>query len=177
MKTPGLTRTPNSPVVQSRSLPRRVPSEQARNVAAAVMRTNFPNLIAEMNLNWAPLTAQDLIHGSDDSSESVELITSEEEPAEEDHGSDSKERDGFLNIQAVVEPYPARLTEDAGVERMGPQKSCLRQTQMCTSWTKTIGLLIALTRITQSEHLQAQQLPFRYLCQQRTVGNGEDHVV
>ena len=44
--TPGLARTPNSPVVQPRSLPRRVPSEQARNVAAAVTRTNFPNLIA-----------------------------------------------------------------------------------------------------------------------------------
>ena len=32
--TPGLTRTPNSPVIQQRSLPRRVPSEQTRNVAA-----------------------------------------------------------------------------------------------------------------------------------------------
>ena len=48
---------------------------------------------------------------------------------------------------------------------------------MGTSWTKIIGLLIALTRITKSEHLQVQQPPFRYLCQQRTVGNGEDHVV
>ena len=117
--TPGLTRTPNSLVVQQRSLPRRVPSEQARNVAAAVMRTNFPNLIAEMNPDWAPLTAQDLIHGSDDSSDSVELIPSEEEPAEEDHDSDSEERDGFPNIQTVV-TYPARLTEDGGVERIGP---------------------------------------------------------
>ena len=117
--TPGLTCTPNSPVGQQRSLPRRVPSEQARSVAVAVMRTNFPNLLAEMNLDWAPLTAQDLIHGSDDSSDSVELITSEEEPAEEDHDSDSEERDGFPNIQAVM-AYPARLTEDGGVERIGP---------------------------------------------------------
>ena len=31
---------------------------------------------------------------------------------------------------------------------------------MGTSWTKIIGLLIALTRIAKSEHLQAQQLPF-----------------
>ena len=97
--TPGLTPTPNSPVTQQRSLPRRVPSEQARNVAAAVMRTNFPKLLAEMNPDWAGLTAQDLIHSSDDSSESMELEDSEEEPMEQEHDSDSEERDGFPNIQ------------------------------------------------------------------------------
>ena len=97
--TPGLTRTPNSPVAQQGPLARRVPSEQARNAAAAVMRTNFPTMIGEMNPDWAPLNAHD--------------------PAEEEHDSDSEERDGFPNIQRVV-TYPARLTEDGGVERIGP---------------------------------------------------------
>ena len=73
--TAGPTRTPNSPVAQQGPLSRRVPSEQARNAAAAVMRTNFPNMIAEMNPDWAPLTAHDLLHHSDDSSDSVELLT------------------------------------------------------------------------------------------------------
>ena len=41
--TAGPTRTPNSPVAQRGSVPRRVPSEQARNAAEAVMRTSFPN--------------------------------------------------------------------------------------------------------------------------------------
>ena len=117
--TAGPTRTPNSPVAQQGPLPRRVPSEQARNAAAAVMRTNFPNMIAEMNPDWDPLTAHDLLHHSDDTSDSVELITSEEEPTEEEHDSDSEERDGFPNIQRVV-TYPARLTEDGGIERIGP---------------------------------------------------------
>ena len=61
---------------------------------------------------------------------------------------------------------------------LGPHKSFLRQTQLGIDGTKITGLLIALTRITKSEHLQqVQQLTFRYLCQQRTVGTGEDHVV
>ena len=117
--TAGPTCTPNSPVAQQGPLSRRVPSEQARNAAGGVMRTNFPNMIAEMNPDWAPLTAHDLLHHSDDSSDSVELLTSEEEPTEEEHDSDSEERDGFPNIQRVV-TYPARLTEDGGVERIGP---------------------------------------------------------
>ena len=72
-----------------------------------------------MNPDWAGLTAQDLIHGSDDSSESMELEDSEEEPMEEEHDSDSEERDGFPNIQRVV-TYPARLNEEGDVERIGP---------------------------------------------------------
>ena len=112
--TAGPTRTPNSPVTQQDPLPRRVPSEQARNAAAAVMRTSFPNMIAEMNPDWDPLTADDLLHHSDDTSDSAELITSEEE-----RDSESDERGGFPNIQRVV-TYPARLTEDGGVERIGP---------------------------------------------------------
>ena len=40
--TPGMTRTPNSPVAPQGSRPRRVPSEQARLAAEAVMNTNFP---------------------------------------------------------------------------------------------------------------------------------------
>ena len=76
-------------------------------------------MIAEMNPDWAPLTAQDLVHRSDDSSDSVEMLTSEEEHAEEEHDSDSEERDGFPNIQRVM-TYPARLTEGGGVERIGP---------------------------------------------------------
>ena len=116
--TAGPTRTPNSPVAQQGPPPRRVPSEPARNAAAAVMRTNFPNLIAEMNPDWDPLTADDLLHHSDDTSDSVELITSEEEHMEEEHDSDSEEGDGFPNIQRVV-TYPARLTEDGGIERIG----------------------------------------------------------
>ena len=174
--TAGPTRTPNSPVAHQGPLSRQVPSDQARNAAAAVMRTNFPNMIAEMNPDWDPLTAHDLLHHSEDTSDSVELVTSEEEPTEEEHDSDSEERDGFPNIQRVV-TYPARLTEDGGIERIGPTEVILRQTQLGTNGTKITGLLIALTRIAKSEHLQAQQLTFRYLCQQRTVGNGEDHVV
>ena len=90
--TPGQTRTPNSPVAQQGPRPRRLPSEQARNAAAAVMRTNFPNMLAEMNPDWAPLTAQDLLHRSDDSSDSVELLTSEEEPEEEEYYTNSRTR-------------------------------------------------------------------------------------
>ena len=74
--TAGPTRAPNSPVAQQGPLPRRVPSERARNAAEAVMPTDFPTLIAEMNPDWAPLTAHDLLHHSDDTSDYVELITS-----------------------------------------------------------------------------------------------------
>ena len=117
--TLGQTRTPNSPVAQRGPLSRRVSSEQARNAAAAVMSTNFPTMIAEMNPDWAPLTEHDLLHCSDDSSDSLELLTSSEEPAEEEQDSDSEEKDGFPNIQRVM-TYPARLAEDGGVERTGP---------------------------------------------------------
>ena len=72
--TPGMTHAPNSPVPRQDSQPRRVHSEHARLAAEAVMRTNFPNMLAEMNPDWAPLTAQDLLPNSDDSSESVELL-------------------------------------------------------------------------------------------------------
>ena len=81
------------------------------------MNTTFPTMLAEMNSDWAPLTAQDLLHHSDHSSESVELITSEEEPDEEEYYANSE--DGFPFIERVS-TYPARLTEDGGVERIGP---------------------------------------------------------
>ena len=119
LNTAGPTRTPNSPVAHQGPLSRQVPSDQARNAAAAVTRTNFPNMIAEMNPDWDPLTAHDLLHHSEDTSDSVELVPSEDEPTEEEHDSDSEERDGFPNIQRVV-TYPARLTEDGGIERIGP---------------------------------------------------------
>ena len=44
MDSAGLTRAPNSPVAHQDPVRTRVPSEQARNAAAAVMRTNFPRL-------------------------------------------------------------------------------------------------------------------------------------
>ena len=50
---------------------------------------------------------------------SAELVTSEEESEEVEHDSDSEERDGYPNIQRVM-TYPARLTEDGGIERIGP---------------------------------------------------------
>ena len=95
-----MTRTPNSPVPQQSPQPQRVPSEPARLAAEAVMRTTFPSMLAEMNPDWAPLTAQDLLHNSDASSESVELLTSEEEPDEEEYHTSSEE--GFPNIQRVL---------------------------------------------------------------------------
>ena len=63
------------------------------------------------------MTAQDLLHNSDNSSESMELLPSEEEPDEEEYYTDSEE--GFHNIQRVS-TYPARLTEEGGIERIGP---------------------------------------------------------
>ena len=74
-------------------------------------------MLAEINPEWAPLTAQDLLHHSDDSSESMELLPSEEEPDEEEYYTHSEE--GFPKIQRVS-TYPARLTHDGGVERIGP---------------------------------------------------------
>ena len=56
--TAGPTRTPNSPVAHQGPLSRQVPSDQARNAAAAVMRTNFPNMIAEMNPGGDPYCAR-----------------------------------------------------------------------------------------------------------------------
>ena len=73
--TSGMTRTPNSPVTRQSEFP----SEPARLAAEAIMQTTFPTMIAEMNPNWAPLTAQDLLDNADSSSNSPELITSEEE--------------------------------------------------------------------------------------------------
>ena len=74
-------------------------------------------MLAEMNPDWAPLTAQDLLDNADRSSDSVELITSEEEPDEEEYNTNSE--DGFPFIERVS-AYPARLTEDGGVEHIGP---------------------------------------------------------
>ena len=115
----GPTRAPNSPVAHQDPVRTRVPSEQARNAAAAVMRANFPSMLAEMNPDWDPLTAHDLLHRSDDTSDSVELVPSEEDWTEEEHDSDLEERSGFPNIQRVV-AVPARLNEDGGIERIGP---------------------------------------------------------
>ena len=97
----------------------RVPSEQARIAATAVMQTSLPSMLAEMNPDWDPLTAHDLLHRSDDTSDSVELVPSEENSTEEEYDSDSEERNGFPNIQRVV-AVPACLTADDGVERIGP---------------------------------------------------------
>ena len=105
--TPGVTRTPNSPVAQQGPRRRPVPSEQARVAADAVMRTNFPNMLAEMNPDWTPLTAQDLLHRSDSSSDSAEVLTSEEEDMDNQQDSDPDEQGGFPNIERVV-TYPAR---------------------------------------------------------------------
>ena len=57
------------------------------------------------------------------------------------------------------------------------QRSFRKGIRIGTSGTKTIGLHIALTRITKSEHVHIQQLLVRYLHQQRIAGNGEDHAV
>ena len=109
----GLTRTPNSPVTRQSEFP----SEPARLAAEAIMQTTFPNLIAEINPDWAPLTAQDLLDNADSSSNSPEFVTSEEEPDEDGYSTNSE--DGYPDIQRVL-TYPARLTEDGGVERIGP---------------------------------------------------------
>ena len=79
---PGGTCTLDSSVPQQ---PQSVPSEPARLAAEAVMQTTFPTMIAEMNPDWEPLTAEDLLHDSDHSSESMDLLTSEEEPDEEEY--------------------------------------------------------------------------------------------
>ena len=114
----GPTRAPNSPVAHQDPVQARVPSEQARIAATSVMRTNFPNLMVEMNPDWDPLTEHDLLHRADDTSDSVELVPLEEW-TEEAHNSDSEERSGFPNIQRVV-AVPARLNEDGSIERIGP---------------------------------------------------------
>ena len=91
-----------------------------------------------------PLTAQDLLHNSDVSSESVELLTSEEEPDEEEYNKNSEEG-GLPDIQKVL-TYPARLTDDGGVERIGPVEVLSEADPNGISWIKTSGLRIALTR-------------------------------
>ena len=116
--TPGVTRTPKSPVAQQGPRHRPVPSEQAQVAAEAVMCNNFPAMLAEMNPDWPGLNTQDLLHRSDGSSDSVEVLTSEEEDMDNQQASDSDEQGGFPNIERVV-TYPARLTEDGGVERIG----------------------------------------------------------
>ena len=47
----------------------------------------------------------------------MDLLTSEEEPDEEEYNTNSEE--GYPYIQRVL-TYPARLTDDGGVERIGP---------------------------------------------------------
>ena len=69
----GMTRIPNDPMEQQSEFP----SEPARLAAEAIMNTTFPTMIAEMNPDWAPLTAQDLLDNADSSSNSAELLTSE----------------------------------------------------------------------------------------------------
>ena len=73
------------------------------------MRTHLPTMLAEMNPDWPGLTAQDLLHRSDDSSDSVEVLTSEEEEMDNQQDSDSDEQGGSPNTERVV-TYPARLT-------------------------------------------------------------------
>ena len=89
-------------------------AEQARIAAAAVMRTNFPSMLAEMNPDWDPLTEQDLLRRPEDTSDSMELVSSAEGSTTDEHDSDSDERGGFPNIQRVV-AVPAHLTEDGGL--------------------------------------------------------------
>ena len=127
MDSAGPTCVPNSPAARHDQERTRIPSEQARNAAAAVMRTNFPSMLAEMNPDWDPLTEQDLLHRSEDTSDSAEA------PSEE-----------------------CWISDDSDSE---------------------IGLHIALTRITKSELVQAQQSTPHYLCQLKIVGSGEVHVV
>ena len=47
----------------------------------------------------------------------MDLLTSEEEPDEEEYNTNSEE--GYIDIQRVL-TYPARLTDDGGVECIGP---------------------------------------------------------
>ena len=84
--TSGMALTPNSPVIRQSEFP----SEPARLAAEAIMRTTFPTMLAEMNPDWAPLTAQDLLDNADSSSNSAELITSEEEPDEDGYSTNSE---------------------------------------------------------------------------------------
>ena len=109
----GMTRIPQDPQERQPE----GPSASARIAAEAVMNTTFPTMLAEMNPEWAPLTAQDLLDHADRSSDSAELITSEDEPEDDGHSTTSE--DGYPNLQRVV-TYPAQLTEEGGVERIGP---------------------------------------------------------
>ena len=103
----------------------------------------------------------------------MELLPSEEEPDEEEYSTNSDE--GFPNIQRVS-TYPARLTEDGGVERIGPVEIISEVDPEWNQW-RTSGLRIALTQITKREHVHTQQLLCRYPHQQRIAGSGEDHAV
>ena len=157
--------------------PQTVPSEPARLAAEAVMRTTFPTMIAEMNPDWEPLTAEDLLHDSDHSSESMDLLTSEEEPDEEEYYTNSEE--GYPDIQRVL-TYPARLTDDGGVERIGPVEVLSEADSNWNQWDpnqwfahrsdsdckgRTCAYTAASSSIPASTH------------QQRIAGNGEDHAV
>ena len=83
------------------------------------MQTSFPSVIAEMNPNWDPLTEHDLLHRSEDTSDSAEMVPSEEHWTTDEQDSDGEVRSRFPNIQRVV-AVPARLTEDGGVEQIAP---------------------------------------------------------
>ena len=76
-------------------------------------------MLAEMNPDWDPLTEQDLHRRSEDTSDSLELVSSADGSTTDEHDSGSDERGGFPNIQRVV-AVPARLTEDGGLARLGP---------------------------------------------------------
>ena len=71
-------------------------------------------MLAEMNPDWPE---HDLLHRSN----SGELVPSDECETEEEHDSDSEAGNGFPSLQRVV-AVPARLTEDGGLERIGPSE-------------------------------------------------------
>ena len=78
-------------------------------------------MLAEMNPDWDPLTEEDLLHRPEDTSDSAELVPSDEHWTTDEHDPDADERGGLPNIQRVV-AVPARLTEDGGIERIGPSE-------------------------------------------------------
>ena len=116
--TPGMTHAPNSPS----SAARFSATNSSLRASTTCSRSRYAHYLSQYVGRDEPrlgpiVTAQDLLHNSDDSSESLELLSSEEEPDKEEYYTNSEE--GFPNIQRVL-TYPARLTEEGGVERIGP---------------------------------------------------------
>ena len=70
------------------------------------------------------MTEADLLHRPEDTSDSAELVPSDEYWTTDEHDSDSDARGGFPNTERVVAApgAPARLTEDGGIERIGPSE-------------------------------------------------------